>query len=156
MPPALGTNYLMGVREMVGTFLTQVPGSILGAFFFFGILVGLRSLLRNPWLVGAAFVALWVALKLLSSQHPWVELPTQVLIYSIAAFACVRFGLLTLAAAVFVADILLNCPVSFDFSRWYAATTIWVPLAILAIAAWSFRSALAGRKLGTADSAHGN
>jgi hypothetical protein len=144
----------MGFRHTVGTFLMQVPGSILGTFFFFGMLVGLRRVLRNPWLVGAAFVAAWVTLKILSSRHPWVELPTQVLIYCIAAFACVRFGLLTLAAAVFVADILLNTPISFDFSRWYAATTMWVPVAILALAAWSFRSALAGQKLHT-DAADG-
>jgi serine/threonine-protein kinase len=146
MPPAFPTNYLMGFRQAVGTFLVQVPGSILGTFFFFGLLVTLRRLLRNPWLVGAAFVALWVGLKILSSRHPWVELPTQVLIYSVAAFACMRFGLLALAAAVFVADVLLNSPLSFDFSRWYAGTTIWVPLAVLALAAWSFRSALAGQK----------
>jgi hypothetical protein len=102
---------------------------------------------RNRWLAAAGFVALWTTIKVLTSNHPLIELPAQVLIYSIAAFACVRFGLLTLVAAVFVTDIMLNAPITFDFSRWYASTTLFVPIAVAGLAAWSFHAALGGRRL---------
>ena len=153
VPTLFGTNYLMGVRLALGTLLMQVPVSVLAAFLFFGLLLVLRFLLRNQWLAAAGFVALWTAVKVLSSPHQFIELPAQVLIYSIAAFACVRFGLLTLVAAVFVADIMLNAPISLDFSRWYAATTLFVPIAIAALAAYSFHAALGGRKFWSSDQA---
>jgi len=151
IPPLFNTSYLLGTRSGLGTLLMQIPGSILGAFFFFGLLLVLRLVLRNGWLAAASFVALWTAFKVLSSSHPFIDLPAQVLIYSIAAFACVRFGLLTLVAAVFVADTMLNAPISFDFSRWYAPATLFVPIAVIALAAYSFHAALGGRKLWSSD-----
>jgi hypothetical protein len=147
IPATFDTSYLMGGRETLGSLLQQIPGAILGTFFFFGCLMVLRLVLRNQWLAAAGFVILWTSLKALSSSHPAIEIPAQVVIYSVAAFACVRFGLVTLAAAVFTADMLLNVPISFDFSRWYASTALLVPLVVLALAAWSFHIALGGRKL---------
>ena len=147
IPALFATNYLLGVRQALGSSLIQVPGSVLAAFFFFGVLLVLRLVVRNQWLAAAGFVALWTTLKVLTSNHPLIELPAQVLIYGIAAFACVRFGLLTLVAAVFVADIMLNAPISFDFSRWYASTTLFVPIAVAGLTAWSFHAALSGRRL---------
>ena len=41
---------------------------------------------------------------------------TWLIVYGIAAFALVRFGLITLAVAVFVANIMLNVPVTLDFA----------------------------------------
>jgi len=153
IPALFGTNYLLGARSALGMLLMQVPASVLVSFFFFGLLLVLRLVVRNRWLAAAGFVALWTALKVLVSNHPLIELPAQLLIYSIAAFACVRYGLLTLVAAVFVANVMLNAPISFDFSRWYASTTLFVPIAIAALAAWSFHAALGGRKLWSSDSA---
>ena len=40
-----------------------------------------------------------------------------------------------------------NAPVTFDFSRWYAANAMSAPILVLAIAAWGFWTALAGQKL---------
>jgi len=150
-PALFGTTYLLGVRPALGTLLTNLPGAVLGAFFFFGLLLFLRFVLRNQWLAAAGFVALWTALKVLASPHPLIELPAQVLIYSIAAFACMRFGLLSLVAAVFVANTMLNTPISFDLSRWYASTTLFVPIVLAALAAWSFHCALGGQKLWSSD-----
>lgn len=58
-----------------------------------------------------------------------------------------RFGLITLAVAVFVANIMLNVPVTLDFSRWYATAAISPPLGILALGIWGFYTALGGQKL---------
>jgi protein-S-isoprenylcysteine O-methyltransferase Ste14 len=75
----------------------------------------------------------------------------QAVIYRVAAFACVRFGLVTLAVAVFAVGLLLDVSISFDFSRWYASTALLVPLVVLALAAWSFHTALRGQKLSKED-----
>jgi hypothetical protein len=69
------------------------------------------------------------------------------LVYGIAALSLVRFGLVTLAVAVFVANSVVNVPVTLDFSRWYAASAMSVPVVVLAIGIWAFYTALGGQKL---------
>lgn len=146
-PQFLSTDYLLGLRSTIGGAITQVPSGIQGTLFFFVILVGMRYLLRNRWAAAAGFVALFTFLNSFSSAHPWVASVSAILVYGIAAFALVRFGLVTLAIAVFVADTMLNVPFTLDFSRWYAPYALVVPLIVLAMAVWSFYCALGGQKL---------
>jgi len=146
-PQRLSTDYLLGLRSTIGAAIVQAPGGIQGTLFFFIILVILRYLLRNRWAAAAGFVAIFTILNSLSSLHPLVASASGVLVYGIAAFALVRFGLITLAVAVFVANTMLNVPVAFDFSRWYAPYSLTVPLVMLVLAAWSFYTVLAGQKL---------
>jgi len=54
---------------------------------------------------------------------------------------------IALTVAVFVANTMLNVPVTFDLSRWYAPYALIVPLFVLALAAWGFYTALGGQKL---------
>ncbi len=141
------TDYLMGGRMAVGATLFRVPGAIQATLLFFAMLLVLRIVFRNQWVAAAAFVAIWTILKVLGSKHPGIEIVTEVLIYGIAAFSIVRFGLVTLAVAVFVTDSLGNVPVTADFSRWYATTTLLVPAIVLALTVWAFYAALGGQKL---------
>ena len=146
-PQLFSTEYLMDGRSTLGALLTQIPGAIQGTLVFFILLIALRSLLRNPWAGAAGFVVILTALKSLGSSHPFFDMTTSVLVYGIAAFALVRFGLITLALAVFVANVMLNVPVTFDFSRWYASNAMIVPLGVLALGIWGFYAALGGQKL---------
>lgn len=146
-PELLSTDYLFGLRSTLGALLVQFPGGIIGTLFFFFILVGLRFVLRKPWAAAVGFVALFVVLKTIGSEHLALEVPSSVLIYAIAAFALVRFGLITLGVAVFITNTMVNVPTTFDFSRWYAPGAMAVPIGILALAVWSFYTALGGQKL---------
>ena len=146
-PQLLSTDYLLSLRFTLANALVQIPSGIQGTLFFFVLLIGLRFLLRNQWLAAAGFVVIFTTLNSLGSWHPWVAAASGLIIYGIAAFALVRFGLITLAIAVFVADTMLNVPVTFDFSRWYAPAAMFIPVVITAIAAWGFHTALAGQKL---------
>ncbi len=146
-PQLLSTDYLSGFRSTLGAWMVQLPGGIQGTLLFFIVLVILRRLLRNRWAAAAGFVALFTVAQTLGSQHLAIDVPIFFLIYGIAAFALVRFGLITLAVAVFVANIMLNLPVTLSFTRWYAMGTVSVPLGILALGVWGFWTALAGQKL---------
>jgi serine/threonine-protein kinase len=141
------TDYLMGGRMALGATLFQVPSAIEATLLFFALLLVLRIVLRNQWVAAAAFVALWTVLKALGSKHLGIDVPAQMLVYGIAAFAIVRFGFVTLAVAVFVADSLGNVPSTLDFSRWYATTTLLVPAIVLALTVWAFYAAMGGQKL---------
>jgi predicted Ser/Thr protein kinase len=150
-PQLLTTDYLLGLRFTLGDMLVRIPGGIQSTLFFFIILVALRFLLRNQWAAAAGFVTLFTTLNALGSYHYVLAAVSGALVYAIAAFALVRFGLITLGVAVFVANTLLNVPVTFDFSRWYASSVLCVPIVMLALAAWGFYVALAGQQLFKAE-----
>jgi len=138
---------------MLGTLAGQLPVAIQGTLVFFIFLIALRSLLRNRWAAAMAFTALLTGLRMLGSSHPGLEAATSIMIYGIASFALVRFGLITLAVAVFVVNTIANVPITLDFSRWYATTAMGIPLVVLAIAIWGFYTALGGQKLIRVDPA---
>jgi hypothetical protein len=151
VPGLNNTAYLEGARSTVGAWMIQVPGSVRATLIFFFLLFILRVLLRNQWLAAAAFTALWTLIQSLGTQHPAIEIPLQVAIYAICAVALVRFGLVTLAAAVFTADTLGNVPISTNPAIWYFGSTVFVMGIVILLAAWSFHAATAGRKLFATD-----
>jgi len=146
-PEFYSTDYLMGGRHALGAWLLHVPAAIEGTLFFFFLLFVLRVLLRKEWLAAIVFVALWVALKTLGSDYPWIEAPAWTLLYGVAAFVVLRFGFVALAVGLFVTDMLLNVPLTLDFSSWYATSTLLPLLSVVALAVWGFYNALAGQKL---------
>lgn len=73
-------------------------------FFFAAFL--LRALLRNKWLAAAAFVVIFATLQSLHTSHPKILAPMWVMIFSIVAYAVTRFGLITLAVAIFTVNLL--------------------------------------------------
>jgi hypothetical protein len=107
--------------------------------------------LRRDWLAAAVFVTIFVFSKTLGSTHMSVELPAEILIYTIAVIIVVRFGLVPLAAAVFTIDVLGNVPFTADFSTWYASTSVLILLSIMALAGWGFYNALGDQPLWKLD-----
>jgi hypothetical protein len=57
----------------------------------------------------------------------------------------IRFGVLLLVVDIFVNQFLIDFPLTDDFSDWYANSTIFVVAVILALTAYAFRAAVAGR-----------
>ena len=146
-PQMFSSDYLMGGRSTLGMWVEQASIAISATLFFFFVLLGLRFLLRNRWAGAVAFVLLFTLLKVPGSSHPVLDAATFGMVYAVAAFSVVRFGLISLAMAVFVANIMLNVPLTLDFSRWYAIAALTTPLGFLAISIWAFFTALGGQKL---------
>ncbi|HEY6306136.1 MAG TPA: hypothetical protein VI488_06700 [Candidatus Angelobacter sp.] len=151
-PPGLySTEYLSGARLALGSWLGNIPGSIQGTLLFFFLLFLLRVLLRGEWLAGIAFVAIWTTLKTLGSGHPLIDATMWTLLYAAAVIMVFRIGFIALATAIYCADLLLNVPLTLDFSLWYASNTLFPLLSIVALAGWGFYNALGGQKLWNAD-----
>ena len=150
-PDFSNTDYMRGARSALGAWLVQIPGSVRATLMFFFFLFILRALLRNKWLAATVFVAIWTLVQTLGADHPLIEVPIEMALYVIAAVALVRFGLVTLAAAVFTADTLGNVPMTLNPSMWYFSSTVFVVAAVVLLAAWAFHAATAGRKLFATD-----
>jgi uncharacterized OB-fold protein len=150
-PAQPSTDFLVGARRALGAWLMHVPYSVRGTLSFFFLLFFLRALLRNQWLASAVFVLIWSSIKFLGSSYPSIEVPAQVLIFTIAAIFVLRFGLVALAVGIFVVDVLLNVPVTVHGSAWYLGSTVFVLATVVALAAWGFHASMAGRRLWKQD-----
>jgi serine/threonine-protein kinase len=150
-PSLPNTDYLEGARSILGAWIYQVPSAVRTTLVFFFILFVLRALLRNKWLAAAVFVAIFTLVQALGSAHPAIDVPVAIAIYVISAVALVRFGLVTLAAAVFTVDSIGRLPITMNPSSWYFGSTMFVMASVVLLAAWAFHAATAGRKLFTAD-----
>jgi serine/threonine protein kinase len=141
------TNYLLGTREAAAMLLSTAVNSMLGTLMFFFTLVFLRVLVRNRWAAAALFVLIYTVPKVLSSDHLVADTTVWLTVYIIAAVAVVRFGLIVLGVAVFMANVMLNLPYSIDFANWYAAHCLFIVLIFVALGAWGFYLSLAGKTL---------
>jgi Protein kinase domain len=150
-PLLANSEVLAGVRETVTLGLLNVIGSIRTTVIFFFLLVLLRVLVKNRWLAAGIFVLLLTVPRFLGTEHPFIDAPVLLVIYSIAAFAVVRFGLIVLVVGAFCADAIVNVPITLDFSNWYAARSLCAVLGIVLVAAWGFYTSLAGQRLWKED-----
>jgi hypothetical protein len=141
-PQFASTSYLLGARSSIGTWLWHLVNSIRATLIFFFMMFILRLILRKPWLAAAAFVAIGVATKLDGSQNPALDAAAYLAVYILAAFMMVRFGFVTLAAAIFTVDLLLSIPMAQDPSSWYMGGSLFVVTTIGAMAVWGAYTAL--------------
>ena len=150
--PGIGQiEFLAGGREALGAWLFRIAGSIIGTLQFFFLLLGLKVLLRKDWLAAVAFVAIFALPRAFLGPYVAVELPAQILVYTIAVLIVFRFGLIPLACAIFTVELLGNLPISTDLSAWYMPTCVLAVLSIVALAGWGFYHSLGGEPLWHAE-----
>jgi len=146
-PLQVDLTVLLGLRQLGSKLLLQVAVSVAVSLLVFFLLLGLRALLRKQWLAAVVFVALLLIPRLLTSSAVPVDLAFGVVSLSIDVFILFRFGLVAYVAAVYVTNILGQLPLTLDFSAWYVSDSMFVLVALAALAAWAFRTALAGRSV---------
>jgi hypothetical protein len=144
-PSRLGVEYFGNARMAIATWLQHIPSSISSTLLLFLLLFLFRVMLRKSWLAAVAFVLLFTALKSLGSSYPALEWPIEAILYSAFAFGALRFGLVTLAAALYTANLGLNIPVTLNTSEWYFTGSVLALASIAALAIWGFYIALAGQ-----------
>jgi hypothetical protein len=101
---------------------------------------------RRKWLAGTAITLLSVVAFSAgqpSAEHAALLVVSFVLLLS----TLIRFGLLSMALALSVSNIVYDFPVTSDLSAWYAGPGIGCLLALLVFAFWSFRTTPGRRPL---------
>jgi serine/threonine-protein kinase len=159
-PGLASSEYLMSGRSALGAWLMQIPISIIGTLQFFFLLLGLKVLLgflfslvgvklvrATDWLAAIAFVSIFALPRGLSSSYVSVELPAQILVYTIAVIIVFRFGLVPLACAIFTVNMLANVPFTADTSAWYMTTSVLALLSVVALVGWGFYHSLGGEPI---------
>ena len=104
----------------------------------------LRALLRKEWLGLVAFILLFSA-STAGDYHPLLNLPITVVTVSVFAIVLRRCGLLAGTVAVLWISLMLEAPLTLDFTSWRAAPTLLVLVVLGGLALGGFRLAMAGR-----------
>jgi serine/threonine-protein kinase len=151
LPPVSG---LIGPIRAVGAWARGIEEGVIFALVLFLVVFLLRVVLRRTWLAVAAVILLNT---LLISLNPgavpsmrWFTVALAALLIGVTAINLVRFGVLTVVVSFALsAGILTDTAFGGDLSAWYAPTMYLAVGIVAALALWSFRHALGGRRVVT-------
>jgi serine/threonine-protein kinase len=140
----------LGLRESVGEFF-NLPANFaifLGIMYLFLLVFLYLFFRRKEWL--SSFVV-WLVPTLIWGgtlyNNILVGLLFAGLIYGLILVVITRFGLLALIASQFFTLLFATYPMTWDFSAWYAGSTIFGLCAGLALVVYSFYISLGGQPL---------
>ena len=136
--------HFLDARGLAGGLLNGLTGRLSVGMLLTFILMLLRVLLRRQWLAGAALILLWAALGS-AGAHSWIGAVPSVLFAALFAATLLRFGGLLPTIVSFFVGNELTTSLTADFSAWYASTTILLLAVTLALTAYAFHTAVAGR-----------
>jgi serine/threonine-protein kinase len=126
------------LSSFIVTGVIQAAAIVMGMLFLFMLI---RLVLRNTWLAAAPIVGLAVALAVIGGA-PGAPITVAFLLTVILCF-----GILPGTVCVLVAGAVGPAPLTWDLSAWYASRGLFIVAMTLALAVWSFRHALGGRKV---------
>jgi serine/threonine-protein kinase len=138
---------LLGGTHLTGQVLFLIIDSLnksLGVLFLIFLF---RTILRKQWLAAGLIVIVLAAMQGTNSIDPRIGWPVSFLFFGLLVFTLMRFGLLALTLTIFVSILMGQFPIGTDFSVWYSGAMAFTFLAVLALAAYGFRTALAGQSL---------
>ena len=126
-----------------GLFATPIT-TIAFAMFVALLLLLLRAMFRNTWLAATALLPVVACAVIAIPQASAVFAVLYALPF---LWVMIRFGILPCILMTAIAGPTFNWPLTSDLSAWYAPTGLIVVALVLALAVWSFRNALGGRKV---------
>jgi tRNA A-37 threonylcarbamoyl transferase component Bud32 len=142
-------NSVLDARHMTGgMLLTLIETAVIQDLFLIFLFFLLRVLLRRQWLAAPAFILIIsVAVIPTGSSHPLVEALFAAPLMGCFVANLIWFGVLPTLLTGFVGAFLGDLLVTTDLSAWFAGTTVFAVAVVLALTAFAFHTAVAGRPL---------
>jgi serine/threonine-protein kinase len=142
----LGT--LLGVAPVASAWMAMLPNSILNTLGIFLLLFVFRLIFRKEWLSAVIFVLFFAGLgSLAHAEIALITLPVRLLQLLVMLYVMLRCGLFPYVVGASVGALLVLFPITADFSAWYAGSTIFTLVCIVALTGYAFYTALGGRSL---------
>ena len=127
--------------QALGYLLGQPANAIVFSLAMTLTLVFTRLLLRRKIPAVAATCLVMTALTL-GGENYFVTVPLALLNALLLTAVLLRFSILTYGACILVANLVVNFPMTLDFSRWYAGRSVLALSVVVALAIYGFRCAL--------------
>jgi hypothetical protein len=137
---------LLGVRQTLGSLFAYTWIYVLYSLGIFFVLFLVRLLVRKDWIAAIVIVFLG-AITNTEGDYFWITFLAAAIIWLSIYLMLRRFGLLALVVGLVVQNMLVTFPMTTHLSRWYASGAIAGMMAIIVIALFALRSALAGQLL---------
>jgi serine/threonine-protein kinase len=143
---------------ILGAWAADLPNALIPALVLTFLFVLLRLVLRRTWLAAAVVIIFAVVITFIASSVSLAEgvgVTVRAVYYTAVAIlymaVAIRFGILALVVALIAGALPGRYPVTSDFSAFYARYG-WLEVGlVLAVALWSFRTALGRRKVWKGD-----
>jgi predicted Ser/Thr protein kinase len=142
---------LSGGRYLAGEFLFLFVDTLNKSLGILFLIFLLRVLLRKQWLAAGIVIISLAGIYAANDPNPFIGWPVNILFFGLMVFTLMRFGLLAVAAALFVAVFLGQFPLNTDWSIWYAGDSAFTIIFVAILAIFGFRTALAGQPLFSGD-----
>jgi len=142
-------NSAMDTRRMTGEMLSSLTYTVGSGLFVVFLFFLFRVLLRRQWLTAAIFILLVGGAQALADSNGRLEISAFFFIALGTGFfvaTLLRFGVLPAIFYLLMTG-LPEFPLTTDLSAWYAGSTVVVILIVLALTAYAFHTAVAGRPL---------
>jgi hypothetical protein len=106
------------------------------------LFVGVRFLLRRPWLAALALVLITALPDAFSaSTSPWLGIPFAMVVTGTLVASLVRYGLLTLITGLFALGLIVNLPLTLELGQWYAMPTKLVLAVVVGLVVYAASTA---------------
>jgi len=138
---------LTGARFALGEFLFLVVDALFRALGILFLIFLSRTVLRKQWLAAGAIIVALAGILAANAAYPLIEWPVSLLFFGVMVFALMRFGLLVLTVGMLVVLSFTSFAIGIDVGAWYFGPGTFVLLAIVAMALFGARMALAGQPL---------
>jgi hypothetical protein len=145
-PAISNMNYFISARYAIANILRVLPNALQSAMLGTFMYVVLLAVVRRRW-IAATLVLLFIAGVILAeanSHHVWLVLALAVVIGGVTMFVFLRFGLLTLATALYVLQVLNAVPLTLDLSQPHAGVSTLALLIVAGMAIYAFHISRAG------------
>jgi serine/threonine protein kinase len=138
---------LLGGRHLAGDILFLINDSLNKSLGILFLIFLCRVVLRKQWLAAGVMIVVLAAMQATNAVDPRIGWPVNIVFFGVLVFTLMHLGLLSLVVAIFVSIILGQFPISTDFSVWYSGEVAFTILAVLSLAIFGLRTALAGQPL---------
>jgi len=138
---------IAGGRRMVGEALFLIDDTLYKALGILFLIFLARALVKKEWLAAGIVTIALAGIIAPNQEIRLVGWPVNILFFGVMVLTLMRCGLLTMVVALFTTMFTGAFLLETDFSAWYASQIVFTILVVLALAAFGFRTALAGRPL---------
>jgi hypothetical protein len=146
-PRAANLQFLLGGREAIGNVLRSLPNGLQSAMLTSFAFVMVRVLVKRAWIavfVTSAILGLYILAES-GTDNTLIALVFVAALVIPLVTTLLVYGLVALATAFFVNQVLNNAPLTADLSKAYAAVSLGIMLALILVSAYSVYIACAGR-----------
>jgi serine/threonine-protein kinase len=139
-------NALLGARYVVADLVVSVSWGIRCGLHLLLCLLLLRFLLRNQFVAGTAFVALWTTMLAWENLSFWNIVPIALALASLVLLLTYD-GLVASVVGLFSLSFLQRFPLTTDVSAWYFGSCLFALGVVAALGFYGFSTTVAGRRL---------